>query len=35
MAKLEKFPKSKGTPHNDFFIQQWTDLKVARSFFAD
>ncbi len=35
MAKSEKpaNPKRKGTPHNDFFIQQWSDLKVAQAFF--
>ena len=28
-------PKRKGTPHNDFFIQQWSDLKVAQAFFKE
>ena len=37
MAKSEKpaNPKRKGTPHNDFFIQQWSDLKVAQAFFKE
>ena len=37
MAKSEKpaNPKRKGTSHNDFFIQQWSDLKVAQAFFKE
>ncbi len=37
MAKSEKpaNPKRKGTLHNDFFIQQWSDLKVAQAFFKE
>lgn len=35
MAKSKKRRKRTGTPHNDFFLQQWTDLKVAHSFFEE
>ncbi len=35
MAQSKKSSNRKGTPHNDFFIQQWSDLKVAQAFFKE